>query len=782
MFLRFLLYDGFPAWINGTKDQIMKNLVLLLIILLTLTGFNIPSSWSTANNEISYPIDLDNFLIDENTGGKLEARKDVEISFDLKKDTNIAERQYLVILEIRQKGGVTLDLQILDGAVMTAAGHETIRLTPRVLGDHEFRVFLLSSLEANPQILSRTMSIDVEVVEAGILDENAKDSEGLVVPASYTFLVYMVGSTLESRGYFATEDLKEMMHVGSSKEINVIVQTGGSANATINEERFVDFTKVQRHKILNDNIELLEDLGTQNMGEAKTLKDFLEYGMSEFPAEKYAVVLWNDGGGINGFGTDNMAQDSLTPTELESAFSSAKLITNEDIELIGFDACLMSTFEVITKLDNYGHFMASSEDLEPSWGWDYQAILNSLNINPDQDGAALGKTIADSYFDHIKEKATLYEDYDSSKTATLSVIDLRNGPQLESAIVNFASSFDNEINSIFHAQMIAETLSHTERFGIGSIEGSGHIDLYNLVHNLEPAFPGLKDSAAKVYAAINNTVIYKVNGESRNDSHGISIYLPLEEVAESEVDSSRSDTILQQTLPKWREIITNYKKFLEADIATPQAGPFGYLNEKFYGATATYDVYKFKVYITKEVIENTAVQVISYTEDNISVDFEGRFEYPYRKDLISFCNDTECIPVSMYVHHTSTTKFAVFPVRLESQDIDADVLMMYEIHQGDSSFEFLGAWPGFDEEGNASRELWPVQVGDKIHTSYFQLDIRNGEKYNKQVEGDVIEVTDNFGPAYHSYGEVLKISGAICDYSDNCSFSDSFGYGAALAY
>ncbi|MEC0125641.1 hypothetical protein [Paenibacillus pabuli] len=46
--------------------------------------------------------------------------------------------------------------------------------------------------------------------------------------ADYTFLIYMIGSDMASDFHMASDDLKEMMRVGSSSNVNVVVQTEGA--------------------------------------------------------------------------------------------------------------------------------------------------------------------------------------------------------------------------------------------------------------------------------------------------------------------------------------------------------------------------------------------------------------------------------------------------------------------------------------------------------------------------------------------------------------------------
>jgi hypothetical protein len=63
----------------------------------------------------------------------------------------------------------------------------------------------------------------------------------------WTVLVYLLGSDLESDGNAGTSDLEEMMQIGSTANLNVIVTTGGA-----NKEKGsygINWKKIQRWKV-----------------------------------------------------------------------------------------------------------------------------------------------------------------------------------------------------------------------------------------------------------------------------------------------------------------------------------------------------------------------------------------------------------------------------------------------------------------------------------------------------------------------------------------------------
>jgi hypothetical protein len=51
----------------------------------------------------------------------------------------------------------------------------------------------------------------------------------------------------------------------------------------------------------------------------KTVSDFIIWGMTEFPAKKYAIIFWDHGSGVNGFGRDILFNnDTLTLDEINT--------------------------------------------------------------------------------------------------------------------------------------------------------------------------------------------------------------------------------------------------------------------------------------------------------------------------------------------------------------------------------------------------------------------------------------------------------------------------------
>ena len=250
---------------------------------------------------------------------------------------------------------------------------------------------------------------------------------------SWAVYWYLCGSDLESGGGFATGDLMELLEVTLPENVTVVIETGGS---TVWQNDVIDATKLQRWVYNTEGLTLVDEQPSASMGEAQTLADFLSYAKTNFPAEKTAVVFWNHGGGsVTGAAFDELyGFDSLTLGEMYAAFSSVWEPSEETqpLELIGFDTCLMATVDVAYTFYDIAKYLVASEETEPANGWYYSRWVGALAQNPAMDGAELGKTICDAYYEGCVEVGT-------QDNTTLSLTDLSKvGPLLE-AYENFGA-------------------------------------------------------------------------------------------------------------------------------------------------------------------------------------------------------------------------------------------------------------------------------------------------------------------------------------------------------
>ena len=68
---------------------------------------------------------------------------------------------------------------------------------------------------------------------------------------------------------------------------------------------------------------------------------------------------------------------TMTLDEINTALSNA----GTKFDFVGFDACLMATYETAVMLNNHADYMIASEETEPGIGWYYTDWITALSEN-----------------------------------------------------------------------------------------------------------------------------------------------------------------------------------------------------------------------------------------------------------------------------------------------------------------------------------------------------------------------------------------------------------------
>ncbi|MEK7812948.1 MAG: S8 family serine peptidase, partial [Candidatus Desantisbacteria bacterium] len=228
----------------------------------------------------------------------------------------------------------------------------------------------LTNVQAEGIIKATVDNIDNPDLGAGRI--NAHNALKQVKP--WTFMVYLDGDNdLEDA---AIDDFLEMAKVGSTDKINIVVQFDRIPGYNSDHG---DWTGTKMFYITKDMTPIpgsaTMDIGEANMGNPQTLIDFVKWVKLGYPAEHYALVLWNHGGGWRnkqkGVSTKDICIDDTDGDVLYMKEVSSALASVSPIDLIGFDACLMAMIEVAYQIKDFGDVMVGSEGNEPNDGWPY---------------------------------------------------------------------------------------------------------------------------------------------------------------------------------------------------------------------------------------------------------------------------------------------------------------------------------------------------------------------------------------------------------------------------
>ena len=333
-----------------------------------------------------------------------------------------------------------------------------------------------------------------------------------------TIMVYMCGTDLESKSGMASSDLMEMTKATLSDKVNLLVYTGGCTNW---KNDIVSSSVNQIYKVESGGVRcLVKDDGKDAMTKPATLTRFIKYASSNYPANRNMLILWDHGGGsITGYGYDekNLASGSMDLGGIDKALSTAGVT----FDFIGFDACLMATYETALTLDPYADYLIASEETEPGIGWYYTNWLTHLSTNTSMATLDIGKEIADDFVKTCGSSCP-------GQKATLSVVDIA---ELSKTTPDTFKSFAAEAATLCQSddyQKVSDARAGSRSFAISAKKDM--VDLAHLGYNI-----GTSDSVAMADSIVE-AVKYNKTSSDMSNSYGLSIYFPYQKI--SGVDSA----------------------------------------------------------------------------------------------------------------------------------------------------------------------------------------------------------------------------------------------------
>ncbi len=340
---------------------------------------------------------------------------------------------------------------------------------------------------------------------------------------TWTFLVYFAADN-DLEGY-ALNDISEMIGIGSSDEVNIVIQVDRTQGY---DNTWADFSDTRRFYVTQQAnlgaLRSVEQLGEVDMGTADSLADFIIWGVNTYPAEKYSLIIWSHGGGWNGIGPDyDNNQSMLTIEEINAGISTARQQTGIDpFEFIGFDACLMSQLEVYQALQGHAKYGIAAEEVIPGNGYNYTATLSHLVNNPNTSVENLLTVMIDGYME-------FYSDFGLASTFRffdLHAIDLSALDGLNSALANFISVANANMRDVLNAIGVARV--GAQGFSYAS-DGFEFVDLIDIMTLIEQGaqVPDVQNAAQAVIDAALNSIFYTRTTDNMPGARGMSIYFPI---------------------------------------------------------------------------------------------------------------------------------------------------------------------------------------------------------------------------------------------------------------
>ncbi len=374
--------------------------------------------------------------------------------------------------------------------------------------------------------------------------------------AKWTFMVYMAGdNNLSNAG---DTDLAEMRKVGSSPDVNVIVQFDNAGNRG-----------TQRFRVLQGGNDVVQSLSETDSGDPQVLLDFVTWTCDTYPAEQYALILWNHGGGWEPSAIDTIAQDvkaigysdresteraasplrraffrptletilglndpqeraicsddgsghSLDTVELGKVLAKVVTVLGKPLDLLGMDACLMSNLEVAYQAKPFVRTIVASEESEPNDGWPYEAVLSRLAADPALSAVDFAAHIVHAYVQS-------YIDRGYSGDVTQAALDLSQLESLNTALDQLADALSARLPRA--AAQIWKAHRKTKRFWHNTLAdiGSFAAEIKRTTRDAATRQAADQVTAALRIGAGGCVIAEAHNGRGVTACRGITIYLP----------------------------------------------------------------------------------------------------------------------------------------------------------------------------------------------------------------------------------------------------------------
>ncbi len=386
--------------------------------------------------------------------------------------------------------------------------------------------------------------------------------------AKWTVMVYMAANN--DLDIFAIENIKQMMRIGSNEQLNLIIFLAQEHHAS--RENYAKIIKIEKdHQLL---IKTINNSKLADSGDPKTLIQFCNNTIAQFPADHYALIFWNHGTGPldpstgrtltvseifefdyslpesplylplfsnfeivdkksiqKGVCFDEATGNFLKERDLDFALKMIckQGLNNNKLDLIGFDTCLMAMVEVMYIAKNYAHLMVASQEVERGTGWNYKKALS------------LFETKAPTPLEFAKHIVNAYaKTYHFANDYTLSCLDLSVAQKLESNIKELAFLLHKGLSN--NPETVAQLLRKS-RYSHHCIhfDEPDYIDLDNFLRNLlrnvahvallnSPENSSFKKRISEVLAEglelIKTMVVANKVGSLFDKAKGVSIYFP----------------------------------------------------------------------------------------------------------------------------------------------------------------------------------------------------------------------------------------------------------------
>lgn len=367
----------------------------------------------------------------------------------------------------------------------------------------------------------------------------------------WTILVFLNGHN--DLDQFGEMNINSMERVGSSPDVNVVVQWASMGFSTT--KRILVQKDTDSYRVTSP---MVNDPGLVDMGDYRSLVEFVRWAKVNYPAKHYFIDVWNHGSGWHKrFGylqgpadkdisLDDRFNTKITTKELGIAMREAKAILGQKVDIYGSDACLMAMAEVAGEMDDSVKLFIGAEEVEPGEGWPYDRFLGPLVARPTMTAEELARIHNKAYLD-------AYSDGDfGTQDVTMSTLNLEKFAAFEAAMTTFAAEVKG-VTAMERGKLV-DAAGRARAFYT-----SDYKDLVDFLDKLSSVnVSGVKvDTIATLRAAAKDMVLANEVSDAYRSAHGLAFWLPTRRMTYNSYATRYSELSFAQST-KWGDALNQF--------------------------------------------------------------------------------------------------------------------------------------------------------------------------------------------------------------------------------
>jgi hypothetical protein len=323
--------------------------------------------------------------------------------------------------------------------------------------------------------------------------------------AKWTFMVYIVGDN-NLDDYVPLDIETELAPSGSNEDVAVVALADRAATAEWTQTLL--FYVTQDMEATPENA--VEDWGEANMGDPQTLIDFIEWTKTHYPADHYALSLWNHGWSWR---PDHSMRDDTDGDTLDQHELEAVLDQVGTVDVIMYDACQMATIENQATVRATSRAIVHSQEYYNMDGIEYELIIPALHEDPEmtpEELAVITSLSASTSAERSTSAVALNEDWD----ALIAAVDAW-AFALENGLPEYRQHY---VGAFRAAKYFWQDRTARDLYDVASIIRD------RIGVRLDDS--EIEATSQAVMEAVEAVVLDEWHRQNLADAHGISIFLP----------------------------------------------------------------------------------------------------------------------------------------------------------------------------------------------------------------------------------------------------------------